>query len=256
MHKTARLSKNAIQIRNLFKRSSDPNKFIFDEIPALYSDRADISTSEGIEYVARQVHDGLSEILGAYEDMLGKLRDQVLTELQVYNQSTQALKELNARAENIKGISGNIPLESFINRLSHFNNSLEQIESLVGLGINKPSKNWVDSDIDRAVVELVSFAQQFNKHEMFARVKGRKDKREAMAIVVGLDGRPVPVMHEFDVRESEKDQVSKLAREINKTLNGHKSAPQNVLLAALATVSAKVIIKNDEKTPKQRKERA
>lgn len=252
VHRTSRLSMNALKIRILFKRSRDPNKFLFDDIPNLYADHTNISTSEGIEYVTHQIRDGLLEILGRYPEMLKSLRDQVLAELQVHTQSPQAIKELNERANNIKGISGDLRLDAFIGRLASFDNSLESIESLVSIGINKPARSWADNDVDRALVSLVNFSQSFVKLETVARVKGRKDKRDSMAVVVGMDGRPAPVVQEFDVMESDWDQVYKISAKLRKALASQGNIPQNIALAALATVSAHVI-NLDETTPKKSK---
>jgi hypothetical protein len=250
VRRTSRLSKNAQAIRTLFKRSNDPNKFIFDDIPSLYAGQTDITTEAGIEFISDQIRQGLKDILAAYELMLNGLREQVLEELQVHSRSAQAYLELNDRAANIKGISGNLRLEAFINRITMFDDSIDQMESLAGLAINKPSKGWIDGDLDRAAVELINFAQQFNKHEMVARVKGRKDKREAMAVVVGLDGRPQPYIHEFDIMETDRDKVSSMAKEIKKLLDvNRKGADQNLLLAALASVSA-MIISDQQETDK------
>jgi hypothetical protein len=250
--RTSRLSQNAKSIRTLFKRSNDPNKFIFDDIPALYSDQTDITSEAGIEFVSDQIGQGLKDILEAYELMLNGLREQVLQEMQVHSRSAQAYSELNDRAANIKGISGNLRLEAFINRVTMLDDSLDQMESLAGLAINKPAKGWIDGDLDRAAVELINFAQQFNKHEMVARVKGRKDKREAMAVVVGLDGRPQPYLYEFDIMENDKEKVSSMATEIKKLLDvSKKGANQNLLLAALASVSAMIINEEQEATAKE-----
>lgn len=243
VHRTSRLSQNAIQIRSLFKRSNDPNKFLFDDIPALYAGEVDVSSSDGIKYITKHIEDGLKEILGRYTEMLHKLRDQVLHELQVPSKSPQAIKELNDRATNIKGITGEMRLEAFIGRLTSFDNSDEAIEKLVGLGVNKPAKTWVDSDVDRAAIALIEFARNFNKSEAYAQVEGRKNKRDAMAVVVGLDGRPV--IQDFSIMDSERAKVSTLAADIEKVFSRYKDLPQNIALAALATVSATVV---DKKT--------
>jgi len=241
VHKTAKLSQNAIQIRALFKRSNDPNKFLFDDIPALYTNQVDTTTQAGVEFIIQQIKDGLKELTGRYPEMLHKLRDQVMHELQVPSLAPQAVKELNERAKTIKGITGDMRLEAFIGRLSQFDNSDTNIEQLVSLAINKPAKGWVDSDIDKAAIALINFAQQFNKHETVARVDGRQSKREAMAVVVGMDGRPVPVIQEFDVLDSEKATMEQVETELRSVLSKYSDLPQNVILAALATVSAKVI---------------
>ena len=83
-------------------------------------------------------------------------------------------------------------LEAFIVRLARFEGHDEDMEGLAGMAINKPPRNWVDPDIDRASIELAEMAQRFVRAESFAHVKGRRDKRHAMAVVVGMEGRPAP----------------------------------------------------------------
>ncbi len=113
------------------------------------------------------------------------------------------------------------------------------MESLAGLGINKPAKAWIDSDIDRAIVQLTLLAQQFNQHESVARVAGRKDKRSAMAMIVSVDGRPTPVVEEFDILDSDNKQVNDLSAKIEEVLEqAAESTARNVILAALAKVGA------------------
>ena len=113
------------------------------------------------------------------------------------------------------------------------------MEALAGLGINKPAKAWIDSDIDRAIVQLTLLAQQFNQHESVARVVGRKDKRSAMAMIVSVDGRPTPVMEEFDILDSDSEQVNDLSTKIEEVLQqAAAGTARNVILAALAKVGA------------------
>ena len=98
------------------------------------------------------------------------------------------LAELRSRADNVRQLGGDHRLEAFIIRLAQFQGSDEEMESLASLATNKPSRHWVDSDIDRAAVELADMAQRFNRVEAYAHVKGRPDRRHAMAVVVGHEG--------------------------------------------------------------------
>ena len=54
---------------------------------------------------------------------------------------------------------------------------------------------------------LAELAQKFLRAESFARVKGRPDKRHAMSVVVGMDGRPTPVHDEFAITDMDRNQV-------------------------------------------------
>ncbi len=239
VQRTSRLPEHAKKVRALFKRSNDPQKFAFDDIPGLYGKNIDVLTDQGIFEIAQNIKEGLIEIRSAYPAMLSRMREQILNELQVHGRTAKAYQELNERAKNIRDVAGDLRLRSFINQLSTFGDDVQSMEALAGLAINKPAKAWIDSDIDRAIVQLTLFAQQFNQHEAVARVAGRKDKRSAMAMIVSVDGRPTPVLEEFDVLESENEQVADLSRKIEEILQqAQAETSRNVILAALAKVGA------------------
>ncbi|WP_415921298.1 hypothetical protein [Tateyamaria sp. SN6-1] len=239
VQRTARLPEHAKKVRALFKRSNDPQKFAFDDIPGLYGKDIDILTDQGISEIAQNIKEGLVEIRAAYPAMLDRMREHILNELQVHGRTARAYRELNDRAKNIKDVAGDLRLRSFITQLTSFSDDLQSMEALAGLGINKPAKAWIDSDIDRANVQLTLLAQQFNQHESVARVAGRKDKRSAMALIVSIDDRPTPVMEEFDVLDSDSEEVNKLTRKIEEVLQkAAEDTGRNVILAALAKVGA------------------
>jgi len=247
VQKTSRLPEHAKRVRALFKRSNDPQKFAFDDIPALYGKDIDVLTEEGISEIAQNIKEGLVEIRSAYPAMLSRMREQILDELQVHGRTPKAFEELNERAKNIQDIAGDLRLRSFINQLANFGDDLQSMESLAGLGINKPAKAWIDSDIDRAIIQLTLLSQQFNQHEAVARVAGRKDKRSAMAMIVSIDGRPTPIIEEFDVLDSDFEKVDDLSKKIEKMLDQNSEiTTRNIVLAALARVGAARITKSKE----------
>src|SRR5690606_37334758 len=145
-----------------------------------------------------------------------------------------ALAELRARADNVLQLAGDFRLDAFIGRLTTFDGSERAVESLASLAMNKPPRDWVDPDIDKAMVELSDMAQRFNRAESFARVKGRADKRHAMAVVVGVNGRPTPISGEFDITDAERERVDALVSQMEDTLSSVKGQERNVILAALA----------------------
>ncbi len=239
VQRTARLPEHAKKVRALFKRSNDPQKFAFDDIPGLYGQDVDILTDQGISDIAQNIKEGLIEIRAAYPAMLNRMREHILNELQVHGRTEKAYRELNVRARNIRDVAGDLRLRSFITQLTSFGDDLQSMEALAGLGINKPPKAWIDSDIDRAIVQLTLLAQQFNQHESVARVAGRKDKRSAMALIVSVDDRPTPVIEEFDILDSDDEEVNNLSRKIEEVLQqAAEGTGRNVILAALAKVGA------------------
>ena len=142
--RTRQLSANAVKIRDLFKRAHDPNKFLFDDIPGTLGEDLSFAKEQDLCRVIENVHDGLKELVQAYPSMLYRLRDIMLSELQVPNVSPQSLAELRDRAENIKQLTGDFRLEAFIGRLAQFDCSIEGVEGIASLAANKPPSNWVD----------------------------------------------------------------------------------------------------------------
>ena len=237
--RTMRLSANAVCIRDMFKRARDPNKFLFDDIPETLGQGISQINEQALCQVVNNVRDGLAELVHAYPSMMRRLRDLMLAELQVPNISPQSLAELRDRALNIRQIAGDFKFEAFIGRLLQLSDKDSAFEDIASLAAGKPPRDWVDTDLDRTTVELARMAQEFLRIEAFARVKGRQDKRHAMAVVVGMDGRPTPVHDEFTVTDLERNQVDKLIKQVDKALKQSKEKRRNIILAALAELSAK-----------------
>ena len=237
--RTMRLSANAVNIRDLFKRARDPNQFLFDDIPGTLGEDMSLASDKDLRRVIAKVRDGLEELLQAYPSMLHRLRDIMLSELQVPNTSPQSLAEVRARADNIRQLAGDFRLDALVGRLSQFDGSDQNFEGIASLAANKPPRDWTDSDLDYAAVELADLAQKFLRAETFARVKGRPDKRQAMAVVIGMDGRPAPVMEEFDVSDSDRPAIDDLVQRVAITLEESKASNRSIILAALAELSTR-----------------
>lgn len=247
--RTMRLSSNAVKIRDLFKRAHDPNQFLFDDIPGTFGKDISLANEDSLRRVIGSVREGLEELTQAYPSMLHRLRDIMLAELQVPNVSPQSLAELRDRAENIMQLDGDFRLNAFVGRLSQFDGSDESFEGVASLAANKPPRDWVDPDLDHAAIELADMAQKFLRAETYARVKGRSDKRQAMAVVIGMDGRPAPLLEEFNIADSDRAAVNDLIERIVATLEDADASRRNIILAALAELSTRYM----QKPPRARK---
>ena len=237
--RTMRLSSNAVNIRELFKRAHDPNQFLFDDIPGTLGKDVSLANEDSLRRVIGSVREGLEELVQAYPSMLHRLRDIMLAELQVPNLSQQALAELRERAENIRQLAGDFRLDAFVGRLSQFDGSDEAFEGIASLAANKPPHHWVDPDLDNAAIELADMAQRFLRSETYARVKGRPDKRQAMAVVIGIDGRPAPLLEEFDIADSDRAAVNDLIKRVTAALEEAATSRHSIILAALAELSTR-----------------
>lgn len=235
--RTMQLSSNATKIRDLFKRARDPNQFLFDDIPGILGSDTTLVNDKDLGRIILSVREGLEELVQAYTSMLHRLRDIMLVELQVPNISSQAIGELRERAENIMQLAGDFRLDAFIGRLAQYDGSDKSFEGIASLATNKPPRDWVDPDLDRAAIELADMAQKFLRAETYARVKGRTDKRQAMAVVIGINGRPVPLLEEFDIADSDRAAVNDVVSRVASVLKKTDTSRHKIILAALAELS-------------------
>ena len=237
--RTMRLSTNAVHIRDIFKRAHDPNKFLFDDIPATLGEDIGLGREEDLHRVIASVRGGLEELIRAYPEMLHRLRETMLGELQVPNISPQSIAELRDRANNIRQLAGDFRLDAFVGRLSQFAASDDSFEGIASLAANKPPRDWVDPDLDQAAIELADMAQKFLRAEIYARVKGRSEKRQAMAVVIGVNGRPAPLLEEFHIAESDRAAVNHLIERVAAALEKADTSRPSIILAALAELSTR-----------------
>jgi len=255
--RTMRLSSNAVRVRDIFKKASDPNKFLFDDLPEMLGEtKMDLSSEDDIQHVVSVVHEGLKELSQAYPSMLHRVRDIMLAELQVPNLSPPSLAELRARAENIRELAGDFRLDAFVGRLSQYDGSDEGFEGIASLIANKPPRDWIDPTMDHAAVEIADMAQKFLRAEIFTRVKGRPEKRQAMAVFIGMEGRPTPLLGEFDVVDTDRGAINDLIERVTSTLESVDTNSRSVILAALAELSARYIQTENNKNPKNKLRKA
>ena len=239
--RTQRLSSSAKRVRHLFKQAKDPNRLIFDDMPVELGNGNGRYGDENIGRISHSLRDALTELRDAYPSMLHRLRELLLSELHVPNASPPMLADLRSRAENIVGIGGDHRLEAFIVRLARFAGTHEDMESLASMAANKPLSSWVDTDVDRASVELADLAQKFIHLEVFARVKGRTSRRHAIAVVVGIGERPAPFHDDFEIGDLERVDVDSLVAQLDKALDDRGGGSRKVILAALAELSARYL---------------
>lgn len=237
--RTMRLSANAVRIRDLFKRAHDPNRFLFDDIPGTLGEDVALADEQALHRIVVSVREGLEELVHAYPAMLQRLRDLMLAELQVPNSAPQSLAELRDRAENIRQLAGDFRLDAFAGRLSQFDGSDPHFEGIASLAANKPPRDWVDPDLDRATIEMADMAQKFIRTETYARVQGRPEKRQAMAVVIGIDGRPAPLLEEFDIADADRAAVNDLIERVAAALDAADDSRRSIILAALAELSTR-----------------
>lgn len=242
--KTQSLSPQTLKVREILKRASDPNKLLFDDLPRLTEPLSDGSFDAGA--TALLLRDALAEMRAAYPKILDELKDLILRELDVRSQSENAFKGLRDRADNIRHIGGDLRLEAFVGRLTQFHATREDMEGLAGVAVNKLPRDWNDGDRERAALGLTELAKEFLKTETMARVKGRKDGRHAMGVVVGKENMPHSLFREIQIADVDWNDVEALAKNLDRALSEADQQSREIVLAALIEVTSKYLNANDE----------
>ena len=228
--RTALISENAKRVRRILKDAHDPNKVIFNELASI---------AERNEDAPARLRSGMLELRASYPKMLKRLRDTMLSELGAAADSDRAFSALQARADNIRGISGDHRMESFTMRIAEFDGSDAATEALASLSINKPPREWSDADVDRAAIELAHLSREFIDLETLAHISGRADGQRSIAIAVGLNG--APVYERFKVPEQRRAEIDALVKDLEERLQSRSGLDKGVALAALAEMSARYI---------------
>jgi len=243
--RTQSLSPPTLQVREILKRASDPNKLLFEDLPRLTEPLPDGSFDPNATAVL--LRDALAEMRAAYPRVLDELKELMLRELDVRSQGDESLKDLRDRADNIRQIGGDLRLEAFVGRLTQFHGTREDIEGIAGVAVNKLPRDWNDGDRERAAVGLVELATSFLKTETMARVKGRKDRRHALAVVLGKGDMPHSLFREFEVSDVDRHDVELLAATLDRALSKADHQSREIILAALIEVTSKYLNASDER---------
>ncbi len=237
--RTQSLSPQTLQVREILKRANDPNKLLFDDLPRLTKPLPDGRFDP--KATALLLRDALAEMRAAYPKVLDELKGLMLTELDVRGQGVEAFKDLRDRADNIRQIGGDLRLEAFVGRLTQFHGTREDMEGVASIAADKLPRDWNDGDRERAAVGIVELAASFLKTETMARVKGRKDRRHALAVVVGKDSAPHSLFREFEIADVDRQDVEHLANIVDKVLREADQQRRDIILAALVEVTSKYI---------------
>lgn len=225
--RTLTVSQTAQDVRAMLLKASDPHKVLFADLPTLL--KADSSG----DLVAR-LRAVTEELSSAYGHMLERVRRHLLAAL---DHDGRPLLALNARALNVKGITGEFRLDAFAARLEAYDGSDQAIEGLISLAVSKPAANWVDRDIDAAFLQLGTWSLEFRRAETMAPLRGRPSTRRVIGVVFGA-AHGQDASDSVDVSESDIPAVDQLVKQLLATVQRER---RNVVLAALAEAGAMLV---------------
>ena len=230
--RTNSVTGSAQEVRAMLLKASDPNKVLFADLPTILG-----SKSEGD--LVHKLTAVIEELQIAYPKKLAEIKKIVLNALQ---HSSGSIADLKARAQSVKGITGNFQLESFATRLEEYDGSESAVESLISNAINKPSHSWVDRDLDAAIIQLGSLAMDFRKSEALAGLRGRDSARKVFNLVLSA-GQGNDLSRTVEI--SKTDQT-KIDATVTKILPILENIDPRLIYATLADLGIKFAAKEDE----------
>lgn len=237
--KTNIVSENAKKVRTLFKRASDPAQFTLNDLPAIYGE-VDLKSKSNLDNLVSKIKDGLEELRTKFSGVIRNFKSHILAELGVPpGWSSSSIEELNQRAVKIRGISGENRMESFIFQLSQITLDDSDFEKLAWLILSKPTKSWIDQDVDKLLVEATRFSREFRNLETMASIKDREETSYSFAIVNHSKGRgankPPRI---FEVNENELASAKLFAEKLKKLNKSDDVKLSNkTILATLSILS-------------------
>ena len=234
--RTSSLSKAAQGVRRVLLNASDPHRALFVDLPHVVAASKD-------EPVGAAIAAALGELADAYEAMLDDLRDRMLNAL---GHRGSDLEEVRRRARAVSGVSRDLGLEAFVTRIAEFDGRQENMESVAGLVVHKPARDWSDMDPSQAALELAELALRFRQAEMLARVQGREPTQHAVAVVFGTGEAGRTVMKSFNVSDMERVEVGEMAEKVISMLKGF-GLDGELLLATLAEAGLRAADEDETK---------
>lgn len=225
--RTSTVSPLAQDVRAMLLKANDPHKVLFADLPTL------LNAKKADELVAK-LSAVTGELSAAYSKMLVEVRGRVLEAL---DHTGRDVTSLRARAATVKGITGDFRLDAFASRLEVYEETDATIEGLLSLAVNKPAANWVDRDVDAALVQLATWAIDFRKTETMAPLRGRPSTRRVIGVVFGAS-HGMDASGSVDIAESDVPSVDRLVKSILAKAQGERP---EVILAALAEAGALMV---------------
>ncbi len=230
--RTSRIEEHARTVRNVVSKSDDPEKLLFDDLPAALGDAL----------TPQAIFNALEAVEAAYPQLLVELRVALGRALGI---SPDDFGGIGERAATIKGLTNDYNFDAFIDRAAAIEDGSGDIESLVSVLLHKPARNWSDRDREEALTEIARYGRRFRELEALAVVRDRRSHTEALALVVGLDPKAPPLMRSFVLTEAEKNAAAGMADRLVASLRSDNKEGR-LRLAALARAVAMLAAESED----------
>ena len=237
--RTLTLPKNQLKLRDILKNANDPQDLLFRDLKGFFEEHCQN---------ANVFSEQLSALANLFSNRMQAFKSLLEGELRLPNASSEAFDELNKRASNVTGISGNLRLQAFCKKLTSYRGTVDETEELVSLAAGKPTTMWFDQDFDDARIGLQEFARQFRVLEAHANVADRQNLSNVFAFIQKDDVNGDVKISEFSVLESEKTEINKIVSRLSSVIEEDGQLSRDVALAALYQLASKFNEDGDDDT--------
>lgn len=174
---TREISKEAIELRDLLLKASDPHKVIFYDLEQVLNKKSDADIEHKLIAVIQELTSAYSSMLHTFDLLLKQQLD------------ARADTQIRQRAKNLKGTAGDFFIEAFLARLATYDSAEASIAGLLSLVSEKPLTDWTDQNVVQTRNEIIKLSRKFRELETIAGVNARHPARQAIALVYGAAGK-------------------------------------------------------------------
>jgi hypothetical protein len=250
VRRTRTLAPVTLACRDAILRASDPVSLLFEDLPKacnLPPIAHSASDVTGLDAYTTLLRQSLDELRSAYPLLLDKLSQQVGDLLGHPLKSETGRFDLSQRAGAVAGVSGDFRLDAFATRLKTASDSVEWLESIGGLAANKPVRDWIDNDIDRALFELADLCTRFRRVEGVAQTIGKRDELGALALIVDTQDNGRTLVQVSEVLPGERDIAMSVLAELKARLQQRGLGAER-LLSIMAEMTRQAVSEQSAST--------
>lgn len=226
--RTITVSLDAQKFRAAILKANDPHKVLFSDLPNLLEAQDEISLVNKISMLTEELQSAYPALLEKFKTVLFKALDH-----------KGNIQELNERAEQIKGISGDFGVDAFVARLSVFKDDVESLEGLLSTAISKNPKDWIDRDQEAAINSLGKICSSFRSIESLKNLRGKSSTRKGFAFVFA-DPKNELISKSFDISEEKLPELYKISTTLLNDLK-KKGLSKDEILAIFAQACTETV---------------
>lgn len=203
---TTKLSRRCMKLRAILNAANDPIQLLFEDITSLYPE---------IEQTPDELCADLHEMANYYHHKMQEVHELLLKSLK--HDPSEPLSKLNERAINLKDLSAEHEVKSFINKLINYTGDDKSVERLINGCTNTPTKDISETDVQNSLLAISKLAFEFRKMEGFASSQGREGLRNFISFTTSnADQGDVNEIIELD--HTQQAKVSARAKQMESTL--------------------------------------